>query len=157
MTAMYAYRGSQTAESPANDTTHTMWTLNAETALYTYAGENMDRVWRLNLSNATHINDLLPAIAEALREDIEDGSLSVEMDRIVAQAEDEGRDAVEAICAAFAPSNIVDSADAYDNADMVEWLWTRVLDDAGIILIRTEDGAICFDNDLAENMSGESL
>lgn len=52
----------------------------------------------------------------------------------------------------FDPDDIVDSAEAYDNADFLEWLYTRVLSPNGIEAITTQQGAIVFDPDLIETL-----
>lgn len=48
----------------------------------------------------------------------------------------------------FDPEDIVISADAYDNEDLVAWLWENVLEPRDIVGIETYDGAIVFDPDL---------
>ena len=52
----------------------------------------------------------------------------------------------------FNPSNIVDSAEAYDS-DLVQWLYERVLEPRGIGAVSTKDGAIVFDESLIKKLS----
>ena len=56
----------------------------------------------------------------------------------------------------FDPEDIVISADAYDNEDLVAWLWENVLEPRDIVGIETYDGAIVFDPDIIKrNLAAE--
>lgn len=48
----------------------------------------------------------------------------------------------------FNPNDIVDSAGAWDNIDLVYWIWERIAEPRNIMAISTKDGAICFDAEL---------
>jgi len=50
----------------------------------------------------------------------------------------------------FNPKNIVDDAEAYDNPEMLAWLWDNVLEPNDINAVITNDGAVVFDRDLIE-------
>ncbi|NCC34947.1 MAG: hypothetical protein EOM24_23490 [Chloroflexia bacterium] len=54
----------------------------------------------------------------------------------------------EELAAACNPARIVDSAGAWDDADVVVWLWDNVLEPAGVKAVITTDGAIVFDSAL---------
>lgn len=56
------------------------------------------------------------------------------------------------ILAAFNPSDIVNSAEGYDNEDFTSWLWENVLEPQGIMGIKTEDGAIVFDPAIIDDL-----
>lgn len=45
----------------------------------------------------------------------------------------------------FNPEDIVDSADAWDNEDLVQWFWENVGEPNEIPGVKTQDGAIAFD------------
>lgn len=57
----------------------------------------------------------------------------------------------EEVFETFCPSNIVDSANGYD-CDLVCWLWNFVLDPKNIMAVRTDDGAVCFDESLIKKV-----
>lgn len=52
----------------------------------------------------------------------------------------------------FCPEDIVNSAQAYD-CDMVCWLWDNVLAPKNIMAVRTQDGAVCFDENLIKEVN----
>lgn len=86
----------------------------------------------LDIANTVSIYDLENAIKDAWNEDpcSEYAHLSAD----------------EAF-AAFCPEEIVNSAEAYD-CELVCWLWNAVLAPARIMAIRTDNGAVCFDESL---------
>lgn len=53
---------------------------------------------------------------------------------------------------AFCPTNIVDSAQGYDH-DFVCWLWDMILEPKNIMAVRTQDGAVCFDEELIKKVA----
>lgn len=50
--------------------------------------------------------------------------------------------------ALFNPTDIVDSAEAYDSETLSPWLWNEVLEPMEVYGIKTQDGAICYDPSL---------
>jgi hypothetical protein len=52
----------------------------------------------------------------------------------------------------FNPDDIVDSAQGYDT-DWVCWLWELILEPAGIMAVRTQNGVVCFDENLIEKVA----
>jgi hypothetical protein len=137
-----------------------MWSDDADRVAY-YAGYEGDRFWRAEVSGAPGIDELMPDILRELEADVREvreGGMAgdnIEMTETIQRMLDEMEGAGDAEIAAelaqsFNPRNIVDSADAYDNYGFVNWLWERVLEEKDITTIRTEDGAISFDPDIAE-------
>ena len=62
--------------------------------------------------------------------------------------EDHERLSDDEFAALFDPEDIVISAAAYDDEDLVSWLWDNVLEPNNIIGVETYDGAIAFDTDI---------
>lgn len=85
----------------------------------------------------TDINILKKDILKARRETVMAGGL-------------EDYDALDddEFFAMFDPQDIVMSADAYDNDELTAWLYQKVLEPKGIPGIKTEDGAIVYDNSI---------
>jgi hypothetical protein len=54
----------------------------------------------------------------------------------------------ESIANCFNPHDIIDSAGAWDNAELTTWFWERIAEPRNIMAISTHDGAICFDSSL---------
>jgi hypothetical protein len=52
---------------------------------------------------------------------------------------------ISALLSEVSPNNIVDSAGVWDNLDLVQLLWDRVLEPNGWNAVKTPDGAIAFD------------
>lgn len=52
------------------------------------------------------------------------------------------------VAESFAPQDIVDSADSYDNGEMLSWLWEKVLEPNNIQAIITNNGAMVFNENL---------
>ncbi|MDR2770286.1 MAG: hypothetical protein LBB08_02445, partial [Rickettsiales bacterium] len=93
-----------------------------------------DYVFRAKISDLTPIEDVLPSIIEAALED--DNGIFEGMSE-------------EEIGSAFAPQEIVNSADAYDNSEARNFIinWAQDNDIKGV---KTPDGAIVFDAGLIE-------
>jgi len=52
----------------------------------------------------------------------------------------------------FDPSDIVDSANAWDS-DLYQWFWERIAEPNGIMAVTTQDGAIVFDVELIKEVA----
>lgn len=78
-----------------------------------------------------------------------DGNGCVEIDDVVCAAREAGFEDAFYAADAFAPAEIVDSANAWDDMDAVMWLWENVCDARDWHAIRTNNGAIIFDPALA--------
>jgi hypothetical protein len=127
-----AYRYNNDANKPAN-VDWTMWADSQQRVEYGYGAYG----WAIDVSELPHIDDI--DIASFLNADYDNGNLDGDL-----------LDAVEAygvaeVAAEYNPSNIVESAQAWDNADFVAWFWSAVAEPAGLIGIVTDDGAVLFD------------
>lgn len=80
-------------------------------------------------ANLVYINDL--------KQQIEDAAEKHDLPN--------GYDSVKDLISAANPSNIVDSAQLWDDPDGFQWMWEHVLEPNGISGITTRDGAIVFD------------
>lgn len=55
----------------------------------------------------------------------------------------------------FNPLDIVDTAGAWDDGSLTQWIYERVLEPIQIRAVITEDGAIVFDEELISRLEGE--
>lgn len=113
-------------------------------ALHVYG----DKVVAVRQADLTPIAELQDKIAENWERDKENGTLPYALET------DLGHLSGEEVAAAFDPDDIVDSADAWDNEDMVQWAYEKVFD--GIPGVKTSDGAIVFDEGLLHSIDPES-
>ena len=86
------------------------------------------------------INDYMDAIAEAIRAGHEDGSLPEEWETAM-----EYGATPEEIAAEFDPADIVMSAEAWDNEDVVQYIYEKVFEPQGVRGVKTGNGAFVFD------------
>lgn len=90
------------------------------------------------------ISDFNEAIASAWDKDVEEGMLPTALDTYTDMFRG-GED----VAAAFNPTDIVDSADAWDNPDLISWAFEKgIFDD--IPGVKTSDGAIVWDEDIIQ-------
>lgn len=94
------------------------------------------------------ISEFQDKIAEAWERDKENGELPYGLE--AEHADMSG----EEVAAAFDPEDIVMSADAWDNEDMVMWAYENVFD--GVPGVKTRDGAIVFDQNLLHRIATDS-
>lgn len=94
------------------------------------------------------ISEFQDKIAEAWERDKENGELPYGLE--AEHADMSG----EEVAAAFDPEDIVMSADAWDNEDMVMWAYENVFD--GVPGVKTSDGAIVFDENLLHRIDTDS-
>lgn len=94
------------------------------------------------------ISEFQDQIAEAWERDKENGMLPYELKKYHADMSG------EEVAAAFDPEDIVMSADAWDNEDMVMWAYEKVFD--GVPGVKTRDGAIVFDENLLHRLDTDS-
>lgn len=94
------------------------------------------------------ISEFQDQIAEAWERDKENGALPYGLE--AEHADMSG----EEVAAAFDPEDIVMSADAWDNEDMVMWAYENVFD--GVPGVKTSDGAIVFDENLLHRIDTDS-
>lgn len=109
-------------------------------ALHAYG----DKVVAVRQAELTPIAEFQDKIAENWERDKENGTL------LYALEAELGHLSGEEVAAAFDPDDIVDSADAWDNEDMVQWAYEKVFD--GVQGVKTSDGAIVFDEELLHSI-----
>ncbi len=120
--AGYSYHR-YTKGSPSGDVPWMMFTVDKESVENAYGNNHYVASDR----DAIDIEDLIPDIAEALEEY---GSTEFI------------RDNAEAIADELNPDDIVTSAGSWDDADVVQDVWDRVLEDRGILKVKTTNGLI---------------
>jgi hypothetical protein len=98
-------------------------------------------------TGATDINDLIDIISQVWDEYRQDAINYGDIDLL--QYEDINGQTISALCN---PSDIVDSAGAYDDESLTAWLWQYILEPRDIYAIITNDGAIIFDESLITHM-----
>lgn len=113
-------------------------------ALHAYG----DKVVAVRQAELKPISEFQDKIAENWERDKENGALPYALETEL------GHLSGEEVAAAFDPDDIVDSADAWDNEDMVQWAYEKVFD--GIPGVKTSDGAIVFDEGLLHSIDPES-
>ncbi len=112
-----------TRGSPSGDIPWMMFAIDKESVENAYGNKHYVASDR----DAIDIEDLIPDIAEALEEY---GSTEFI------------RDNAEAIADELNPDEIVTSAGSWDDADVVQDVWDRVLKDRGILKVKTTNGLI---------------
>ena len=120
--AGYSYHR-YTKGSPSGDIPWMMFAVDKESVENAYGNKHYVASDR----DAVDIEDLIPDIAEALEEY---GSTEFI------------RDNAEAIADELNPDEIVTSAGSWDDADVVQDVWDRVLEDRGILKVKTTNGLI---------------
>ena len=92
-----------------------------------------------------NISEFKERIAAAWNEDAENGMLPYSLE---SYAYDQGRDGAY-IADSFDPENIVDSANAWDDPDLISWAFEKgIFDD--VPGVKTSDGAIVFDGNFIQ-------
>lgn len=113
---------------------HAMFADDKQTICNNYGREFRDPKWfTVEKSELVDIDDLKEAIIAAF-ENREEGELDYwdDLDS-------------EEFFAMYDPEDIVNSAEAYDNGELLEWLYESVIEPNDIAGIKTWDGAIVFD------------
>ncbi len=143
----YSYRYTN-SDSPMSDWGHAMF-VDSPDASIIYGRENPYR-YKVDQAKLTDIGDLREEIIEKLTEQYEEGVLPND----IQQAMDWGASAEE-IADEFDPSDIVISAQGWDNGDFMMWFYDNIAEPNGIYGIKTSDGAIVFDEDMIEREENE--
>ena len=106
--------------------------------LYTYDGHD-----------AVSINDLRSAISEEWERCKKSGVWGV-------WAPEDGMEELDgrAVAEMFSPSDIVNSAEGWDNA-IVQWLWEHVLEPRAVYAVTTPNGAVVFDEKMIKKEEEE--
>ena len=129
------------AESPMSDWGHAMFADDPE-AISQYGTQ----AWVVDKKELTDVNELLPEIERKIKEQIDNGKIYNYnfADYIEEKSEAEIKDIIKE----FNPKDIVESAEAYDNGDFLEWLFNEVCEPKGVKGIKTDDGSIVFDQSI---------
>lgn len=139
---VYSYRYTN-KDSPMSDYGHAMF-VDDEYSSDGYGREG-DYRYKVDQSRLTDISTLQEEIAEKLQEQYDNGMLPREIEEIM----DFGVSA-EQLAEEFNPDDIVMSAGAWDNGDLVQWFWDNIADPNDIYGIKTNDGAIVYDENMIE-------
>nr|DAO42067.1 MAG TPA: peptidase [Caudoviricetes sp.] len=139
---VYSYRYTN-KDSPMSDYGHAMF-VDDEYSSDGYGREG-DYRYKVDQSRLTDISTLQEEIAEKLQEQYDNGMLPREIEEIM----DSGVSA-EQLAEEFNPDDIVMSAGAWDNGDLVQWFWDNIADPNDIYGIKTNDGAIVYDENMIE-------
>ena len=138
--ASHSYRGMARKSTPVSEWGHMMFVDNPDKAYWSGNVSDMqDELYSVPVSELTDIIDLRDEIIKKLKEDRENGVLDdiYNMDYLDGVSE-------EGIADTFNPRDIVDSAEAWDNGELLKWFWDRVGEPNGLKGVKTADGAIAF-------------
>lgn len=146
-----SYRGRRAGDSALSDYGHAMFA-DDPSAIEAYG----DTFYSVRHSDLADINDVKGQIAEHWEADKEAGMLPYELDVLSHLSGEE-------VAEAFDPADIVDSAGAWDDGDVMTWAFRAgVFDDIGGV--KTSDGAVVWDEGLIhrtgisdDNIIGENV
>lgn len=146
-----SYRGRRTGDSALSDYGHAMFA-DDPSAIEAYG----DTFYSVRHSDLVDINDVKGRIAEQWEADKEAGVLPSDLGVLSDLSGEE-------VAEAFDPTDIVDSAGAWDDGDVMTWAFRAgVFDDIGGV--KTSDGAVVWDEDLIhrteisdDNVIGENV
>lgn len=146
-----SYRGRRARDSALSDYGHAMFA-DDPSAIEAYG----DTFYSVRHSDLADINDVKGRIAEQWEADKEAGMLPYELDVLSHLSGEE-------VAEAFDPADIVDSAGAWDDGDVMTWAFRAgVFDDIGGV--KTSDGAVVWDEGLIhrtgisdDNIIGENV
>lgn len=146
-----SYRGRRAGDSALSDYGHAMFA-DDPSAIEAYG----DTFYSVRHSDLADINDVKGQIAEQWEADKEAGMLPYELDVLSHLSGEE-------VAEAFDPADIVDSAGAWDDGDVMTWAFRAgVFDDIGGV--KTSDGAVVWDEGLIhrtgisdDNIIGENV
>ena len=134
----YLYRGANEGVMP--DVGYAMFTEDENSAEY-YSGSGHGRMFRVSDSDLVPIESIQDAIANEW--DNTDSKSNYDLDDIYDLPGDE-------VAALFDPSNIVDSAGAWDRPELIQWAAEHVDGFADVSGYRTQDGGVVFDESIAQ-------
>lgn len=129
------YRYSRGEATPDNGIGFTMWADEPDQLVGVYG----DYAWEFDGSDLPHVDDIADVLRKEYLADLENYRVSSEL-------EDIGDGVLDDIN----PEHIVDSAGSWDVPDFVEWFSDRIAVPRDIKGIRTNDGAILFDQSIAK-------
>ena len=138
-----SYRGAK--GGVMSDYGYAMFSDNADDALY-YMGYEGD-LYSVNHRDLTDISQLKSIIAQQWDEDVESGNIPYSL---TSYEERNG----EWVAEQFDPVNINDSAQAWDDGDLVSWAFDKgIFDD--ISGVKTRDGAVAWDEDVIHKIDSD--
>ncbi|MFT9055463.1 MAG: hypothetical protein ABF449_02390 [Ethanoligenens sp.] len=134
------------AKNLMSDWGHAMFCnrVDAQWCQYDEHIKNGDPVYVLDSKDCTDIHDLHSAIVEAWESEENKPEYLIDTDS-------------EEIFASFDPEDIIDSANAWDNGDMVAWFWEKIAEPKDIMAVQLTDGAIAFDQNVIRLATQEDL
>lgn len=95
--------------------------------------------WVLDAESGININDIEKIINDAWFDDCND----LKNEYIVDSA-------IEL----FNTNDIVNSANGFDNSELIQWFWDKVASNINIDILILDDGAICWDSKYIKNFKG---
>jgi hypothetical protein len=132
---MNYYRCNNNEENPMSDYGHAMFVFGDADNVAHYG----NIIWTVDGNKYPGEATLRELIFNALEND----DLPTSLEDMI---EDFGKDE---IVDSFFPEDIVNSAEAYDNADLVWWFYETVIEPNGFDGVKTDDGAVSFNpNDI---------
>lgn len=147
-----SYRG-YTSGSPMPSVGYAMFTDDPGRAYYDSHGGSASgrQMYSVDKSVLTDVSELSPRVSAALQEAIDNRELPPELEYLY---NIDG--AADSISSEMNPADIVDGAGFWDNADLVSWVFenTDIFD--GIVGVKTEDGAVVFDEAAIRRVDGDA-
>ncbi len=132
------YRYNDSDVSPDNGMGYTMWA-NSSDNLSSYG----DQGWEADTADLPHISEFLGGTKKLFQQEKDDGLLSPNLEHL---SGDDIDDIVD-------PEDIVNSADAWDDPNFVEWFWEKIGEPNELNGVKLTDGAILFDQARAKKIS----
>lgn len=142
----YSYRYTNRKENVMSDWGHAMFADDPDASAH-YGRMNQTR-YRVDNDLLTGIGELKGQVAAKLNEQYENKDWRLPPD--LEQAMDEGVSAEE-LAEEFDPQEIVMSAGGWDNGEFMQWFWDNIAEPQEIKGVKTNDGAIVFDESLIES------
>lgn len=132
------YRYTRNPDTPDNGIGFTMWADEHDKVVVPYG----DHGWEMEGADLPHISDIAESVRDSYLKALENYNLT-------ASLEDMGESLLDEIN----PEGIVDSAGAWDVPEFVQWFFENIADPQEIKGVRTNDGAILFDQARAKRYS----
>ena len=114
-------------------------------------GNNLFELFPTTSKEYPRAESLNKDIYKALGRSYRSGEMPYEMRGIL----QEGNGSARKIANEFNPTEIVDSAGAYDNPTMFDWFWDHVAEKKGLKGVLTNDGAVAFDRDNISHLAAK--
>ena len=131
-----SYRYTKQENNPLSRAGYAMFSDKEDSVADTYGGVR----WMVDSGSLPDVDSFKDAIAKAWDEDVDDGYLPPNLEYLSNIPGDE-------IAKMFNPEDIVMSANAWDNEDVIQWAFEKGIFD-GARGVKTEDGAVVWDEDV---------